>query len=93
MPVNYNPEVMEKSSQHMYWSADITALVWPAIGVLLGGSIGYGIAKTVGALAGGAAGGYIGLQYGESKATALRGQAQTALCLAEIEKNTRKAEQ
>ncbi len=89
MSVTYNPKVLEKNSKQMYWSADVATVLLPVVGVAVGGMLGYALLKSVGALAGGALGGYLGLQYSDVKATALRSQAQTALCLAEIEKNTR----
>lgn len=96
MSVGYDPNVIEKYSASMYQSADRTATMFPVVGVLLGVAVGanllnYGLLKAIGAVVGGGAGGYLGYRYDITKSMALRSQAQSALCLAEIERNTRSA--
>ena len=96
MATTYNPEIMEEHSRNMDQSAKITATLFSVAGVLIGFALGaslfsVGLLRTVGTLAGGAVGGYAGFRYGSVRATELRSKAQTSLCLAEIERNTRKA--
>jgi hypothetical protein len=79
----------------MYQSAKMTVLLFPVGGALVGFALGAGVVccgllKAAVTLAGGAAGGYAAYRYGLVRATELRSQAQTSMCLAEIERNTRK---
>jgi len=93
MSVDYDPKVLKKHSKNLYWSADLTTIIFPVLGIIVGGSVGYGMFKLVGAAAGAAIGGYAGLRYGDNQATQMRSQAQTSLCMAQIEENTRKSPQ
>jgi uncharacterized protein YcfJ len=70
-------------------------VLYPVGGTLLGFALSAnvvccGLLKAMATLAGGAAGGYAGHRYGQVRATELRAQSQTSMCLAEIERNTRK---
>jgi hypothetical protein len=91
----YDPKIFEENSRNMNQSAKMNLLLYPVGGVLIGFGLGAGVVccgllKAAATLAGGAAGGFSGYRYGLVRGTELRSQAQVALCLAEIERNTRK---
>jgi uncharacterized protein YcfJ len=80
----------------MYRSARLTQLLFSIIGALVGLALGAGVfhralLRMIGTLAGGAAGGFAGFRYGGVRATEIRAKAQAAMCLAEIEQNTRRS--
>lgn len=96
MTTTYDPKIFEKNSRNMDQSAKMNVLLYPIGGALIGFGLGAGVVccgllKAAATLAGGAAGGYSGYRYGVVRGTELRTQAQAALCLAQIERNTRKA--
>jgi hypothetical protein len=91
----YDPKIFEENSRNMDQTAKMNVLLYPVGGVLIGFGLGAGVVccgllKAAATLAGGAAGGFSGYRYGLVRGTELRSQAQVALCLAEIERNTRK---
>jgi hypothetical protein len=95
MPTTYDPKIMEEHSRNMDQSAKITAVLYSGAGVVVGFALGaglfhVGLLKVISTLAAGAVGGYTGYRYGKVRTTELRSQAQTSLCLAEIERNTRR---
>lgn len=91
---DYDPKVIRKFSDQMYFSSEIIRVILPVAGVLIGGVIGYGLfkmtgTKLLGAAVGGAGAGYLGMRMGDVKATQFKSDAQMAMCLAAIEENTR----
>ncbi len=86
---DYDPKVIHRSSQRLYFSAKITKVLYPATGILLGAGVGFGLFKLAGAVLGGASFGYVGKRLGELKALELESQAQTAICFTRIEEHTR----
>ncbi len=95
MSTTYDPKVFEEHSRNMYQSAKMTMALFPVGGVLVGFALGAGLVccgllKAAATLAGGGLGGYAAYRYGLVRATEIRSQAQTSMCLAEIERNTRK---
>lgn len=91
----YDPKIFEENSRNMEKAAKMNVLLYPVGGILIGFGLGAGMVtagmfKAVATLYGGAVGGYAGYRYGKVRGTELRTQAQAALCLAEIERNTRK---
>ncbi|MBK1634021.1 hypothetical protein CKO31_25540 [Thiohalocapsa halophila] len=96
MATSYDPKIFEDYSRNVHQSAKLMAALYPVAGTLLGFALGAnlvccGLLKAVGTLAGGAVGGYAGHRYGLVRATEMRAQSQTSMCLAEIERNTRRA--
>jgi uncharacterized protein YcfJ len=92
---DYDPRVFEEYSRNVLQSAKLMAALYPVGGALLGFGLGAnlvccGLLKTVATLAGGVAGGYAGHRYGMVRATEMRAQSQTAMCLAQVERNTRR---
>jgi hypothetical protein len=87
--IKYNADVIQQFAQDLYNRASsiiFANTVMFALGGTLAGYAAFGkVAAFIGLLVGGAIGYYIGAQ----KAFLLKLQAQTALCQAEIEKNTR----
>jgi putative effector of murein hydrolase len=96
MSTAYDPKVFAENYRNTDQSAKMMVALFPVAGTLLGFALGAnvvccGLFKAVTTLAGGAAGGYAGHRYGLVRAAETRTQAQTAMCLAEIERNTRQA--
>ncbi len=94
MSMNYDPTIFRDYGRSMYRSARLTQLLFSAIGTLLGLALGAGVfhrslLRVIGTLAGGAVGGFTGFRYGGVRATEIRAKAQAAMCLAEIEQNTK----
>jgi hypothetical protein len=101
---NYDPSVIGSMADHMYARASTQVVRYTVIGIVLGVVLGYIagvfayrqlhsddysliIAAVLGLL-----GGIEGFAMGRSAALVLRFQAQQALVMAEIERNTRRAE-
>lgn len=95
MSTTYDSKALRKLSNNLYWSANVTMITFPVVGLVAGGVVGYSlfqytIVKTVSAMGGAALGGYIGYRFGNAKATEMRSQAQTSLHMAKIEENAEK---
>lgn len=91
---NYDPTVIQEFAKRLYDRADSVVRGWMLMGGLLGlffGAFLIAILHSFGPLLGMAIGAYIGYGIGKEKAFMIRLQAQTALCQAKIEENTRKA--
>jgi hypothetical protein len=93
--VTYDASVIESFAEALYAQAKSIVIRYTILGGLIGFGIGYAIANnargdgtTVGAVVA-VAGAILGFMQGQSKAFALRLQAQTALCQVQVEKNTR----
>lgn len=96
MSMSYDPKIFRDYGQSMYHSARLTQLLFATIGTLVGLALGAGVfhrslLKVIGTLAGGAVGGFTGFRYGGVRATEIRAKAQAAMCLAEIEQNTKRS--
>lgn len=93
----YDPVIIRCFADELYRRAAGMILTAVSIGLLVGGSIGIGVASAVrsdgrwipGILLLGS-GALLGYLHGRSRAFALKLQAQTALCQMQIEENTRK---
>lgn len=95
MTDTYDPKIFEQNSRNMNQSAKMNVLIYPVGGALIGFGLGAslvccGLLKAAATLVGGAVGGYSAYRYGLVRGTELRTQAQAALCLAQIERNSRK---
>jgi len=95
MSTEYDPKMLRKLSQNLYWSANITMITFPLVGIAAGGVVGYGLfkyalLKTVSAMGGATLGGYAGYRFGNHKAEEMRSQAQTSLHMAKIEEKAKK---
>ncbi len=87
---HYDSEEIDKFVKNLYQSADWSIVSYTALGVLLGGSLGYGAFKMVTmAIGSSAVGGAIGYQLGLRSAYKQKAEAQLALCQVEIEKSLR----
>jgi len=86
----YDSEEIDKFVKNLYQSADWSIVSYTALGVLLGGSLGYSSFKMVTmAIGSSAIGGAIGYQLGLRSAYKQKAEAQLALCQVEIEKSLR----
>src|SRR5437868_5003576 len=85
----YDPSVIHHFAERLYDRAVIVQAVYLFGGGLLGGAAGYSLRGMFGAVVGVVVLGAIGAFIGSSQAFWLRLQAQTALCQAQIEENTR----
>lgn len=86
----YNSAEIDSFVNILYRSADLSIITYTALGVFLGGSIGYAAFRlTSVAIGSSALGGVIGYQFGLSSAYKQKAEAQLALCQVEMEKNLR----
>jgi F0F1-type ATP synthase assembly protein I len=74
----------------LYSKANTVITIYTIIGALIGGILGYIVGRVGGLLFGLVVFGSIGFYLGREKAFWLKLQAQTSLCQAKIEENTRK---
>lgn len=88
---NYDSDVIQKVADQIYSSADSIINLSVLLGVLIGASAGYGLVQDMlGGVAGAVIAGGLGYAIGAERSQKLKFEVQLALCLAEIEKNTRK---
>lgn len=92
----YDPKVINEFADRLYAQANSIIMTHTSIGALAGCVAGYAAghgsdSAGVFALVLGAVGGGMGFSIGKQKAFTLKLQAQTALCQAKIEENTRRA--
>jgi len=88
--VEYDPEVIHELAARLYAQAHAIQVLYSLAGALVGGGVaGIATGEYPWAIAGGLAGALLGFAVAGSRAFALRVQAQTVLCQAEIEENTR----
>lgn len=87
----YDPTIIYKFADRLYNTAQQIIVTYTVIGVLLGGIIGFAVGRGFGitALLGAIILGALGYFLGHQRAFQLKLQAQTALCQAKIEENTR----
>ena|SRR5437773_2773883 len=95
--VQYDASVLYRFADQLYRQAAQAIVTAVVLGVIIGGGIGYGGGYAVNRPAAqtfmivlGLLGAVIGYSLGAQRAFALRLQAQTALCQAKIEENTRR---
>ncbi len=87
---HYDTKEIDEFVKNLYRSADWSIISYTALGVLLGGSLGYGAFKMVSmAIGSSAIGGAFGYQLGLRSAYKQKTKAQIALCQLEIEKSVR----
>lgn len=93
--VSYDAAVIQEFADTLYSDAKTIAVRFTLFGFVFGIGIGYAIANGLGidgtktGMVVAVAGGVLGYMHGQTKAFALRLQAQQALCQVEVEKNTR----
>ncbi|MBP2019241.1 uncharacterized membrane-anchored protein YhcB (DUF1043 family) [Symbiobacterium terraclitae] len=99
----YFPGYLREHAARVWLRAGRVAYLYATTGALIGYLVGYLINPLLTqslnreetiflGLVGGVVGGFLGWQLGETRAEALRLQAQLALCQAQIEENTRVAQ-
>jgi hypothetical protein len=87
----YDSDLIQKVADQIYSSADSIINLSVLLGVLIGASAGYGLVQDMlGAVAGAVIAGSLGYAIGAERSQKLKFEVQLALCLAELEKNTRK---
>ena len=97
----YDATIIQQFADRLYRQAQQVVAVSTVLGLIIGALIGYGLATAATENGGGGAGTWalvvalvgalIGYAQGTQKAFILKLQAQTALCQAQIEANTRAA--
>jgi hypothetical protein len=87
--VQYDPTIIYKFADRLYNSAQQAIVIFTGLGILIGGAVGYMLARGVAALLGAIVLGAIGYVLGNQRAFQLKLQAQLALCQAKIEENSR----
>lgn len=90
----YDEKIIHEFADQLYRRANtiiaLFSLVGAIIGLFAGWGVGqYGTKRFIYALIAGGIGGGIGYYIGTARAFVLKLQAQTALCQAQIEKNTK----
>ncbi|MFI4920306.1 MAG: hypothetical protein ACHQAZ_01540 [Gammaproteobacteria bacterium] len=92
--MEYDKKIIEQFADKLYKRANSTIITYAFLGVLVGlflGLAAFGVTKSgLLFLLSLVVSGFIGYAIGSDKAFNLKFQAQSALCLAEIETNTRK---
>lgn len=89
--MQYDQKIIVEFASRLYSRATSVVATYTVFGVLVGAGAGGAIGHGAGALIGAVIGGAIGYSMGSEKAFQYRLQAQTALCQAQIESNTRRA--
>ena len=91
MSTQYDPQVLQTFADMLYAQARRLVITGAILGALVVGGVALVAAKSgVAGIIGALVGVLIGMALGQSRAFALRLQAQTALCQLSIEKNTRR---
>jgi hypothetical protein len=85
----YDVSVIDSFADDLYNRAGTVVVVSTLMYAAIGAAAGYFLFKGLGAVLGGLLGGGLGFHLGQQKAFLLKLQAQTALCQAQIERNTR----
>ena len=92
--MDYDRSVIVQFADRLYRRARSTVAFYTFLGIILGLFVGFGLAamakNPILIVAGIAIVGVLGFSFGTEKAFQFRLQAQQALCLAQIEANTRK---
>ena len=93
----YDPAIIEKFADRLYRSANSIILVYTLLGALIGGGVGYAVGTYLEAVSpvltpvcGLVFVGAFGYLQGLERAFKLKLEAQRALCLLTVERNTRK---
>lgn len=93
----YDPAIIEKFADRLYRSANSIILVYTLLGALIGGGVGYAVGSylesvfpVLSPVGGLVFVGTLGYLQGVERAFKLKLEAQRALCLLAIEKNTRR---
>lgn len=90
MGTPYDAKIIQEAADRLYSQANSVVLSYAMLGGLVGGGAGFGIGRdVVPAVIGAVVVAGLGFALGREKAFALKLQAQTALCQAKIEENTR----
>jgi hypothetical protein len=87
----YNSDIIQAFADKLYSQANTIVATSTVLGLIIGGVGGFAaLQNAVGAIVGAIMLGLIGFSIGQGRASALKLQAQTALCQVQVEKNTRR---
>ena len=86
----FEPRIISTFADLLYVRADWIVLKWTVVGGATGAILLGFYGKALGLLIGGVIGGFAGYREGQARSFLLRLQAQLALCMVEIEANTRR---
>ncbi len=89
MDTRYDEKIIQEFADGLYQQADSVAGMYALVGAVIGGGPGFFVHGIIGLLAGVVLLGGLGYVLGRDRGFALKLQAQTALCQAQIERNTR----
>lgn len=92
--MKYDSRIIHEVAERLYRAAAITEFLFTAVGLLVGGAVGWQLPRPSDhplalLVAGAGAGAVFGYWIGHMRALKLRFDAQMALCQAQIEENTR----
>lgn len=85
----YDPDALERLTRRLRRRAVFVVALWLVIGVLAGAYVGYGNFGYRGAIIGAVVGAFVGYLIGSMRSLYYHVQAANALCLKQIEENTR----
>lgn len=85
----YNSDALARLTRRLRRRAVFVMVLWPAIGILAGAYSGLGNAGNLGAVIGAVVGAFLGYLIGSMRFLYYNVQAMNALCLKQIEENTR----
>jgi len=86
----YDSSILFEFADRLYSRANTAVAIYTVLGVLIGLVGGSAVKAGIGAIVGALIVGAIGFLFGRERAFAYKLQAQTALCQAKIEENTRR---
>jgi hypothetical protein len=85
----YSPDTVQRLATRLHRRAVFVTVLWPVIGILAGVFTGLEIAGNVAPVVGAVIGTVVGYLIGSMRCLYYSVQAQKALCLKQIEENTR----
>lgn len=87
--ITYDSKIINEFAVRLYDKASAVVRNYTILGMLIGCAAGFAAAKGIGAVIGIFIGAAVGYMIGKDKAFIYKLQAQTALCQAQIEANTK----
>ena len=87
--MKYDPALIQTYSEKLYRRAIVAIVFWPLLGIIIGAYVGSRFDSGFPVMIGAIVGAILGYLLGSLLALKHRMQAQTALCLKQIEENTR----
>ena len=87
--IEYNSDALQRLTTRLRRRGVFVMVLWPVIGILAGAYVGLEIAGNLSAVIGAVVGTFLGYLIGSMRSPYYNVQATNALCLTQIEENTR----